>query len=642
MNLNNFDFIFYKTQYTNLNNFTNEELIKHYTEIGIHEDKLPCNLEEYDFETYINDYEDLVELNIEEAKIHYCKNGIFENRILRKKDDAKLNILIDHFNKIYNSFNIYFDPEYYKDIHDDLKIFSENQLINHFYCFGYNEKRLFCKPLDTFDHEYYLKKYDDHKSLNDKNESWKHFLYHGIFEGKNINEKFINHKKYKYGLIYVYYNRINEFRNEINLVNFFKNLNKDTEHLIYINGYNTEVNLIEKENVTIIKNKNTFDFESYLLGIQYFENKYSKNIDEIFNYVTFMNCSVTGPFKNNYIEDIINRINETNSVLWSPIITFLPHGAPTQSGPKVPGYYFTINSDYIHLLTDKNDLFIKYKSKYSNTVLGRKKNKFDCIVSGEHSVSSILLNNNLNICSNINENLDYRIKENWKTLQFSADRQPYYFHKISDSLFIKNNWRIDESNRDSLPVKNYETFTLIGYLSYINNYKELDYNFLDISSKGKIHENNLKWNSKQEFYKYFGDSEQLLIFPKFKTNNKKLYYYSFREDNLIDKHSVEAIKSLMYLGYEIILETASEEFLNVDFKNIIKINFKVKYDKRKHYLNSLLLFPCDEINILEEELTQKTEINKKKNKLKSIKKITDEICYSNSKEMFLRYLISLN
>ena len=56
----------------------------------------------------------------------------------------------------------------------------------------------------------------------------------------------------------------------------------------------------------------------------------------------------------------------------------------------------------------------------------------DCILSGEHAVSIVLLNNNYNICSLVNKDIDYRIKENWKYLKFNSDRYPNFIYFISN------------------------------------------------------------------------------------------------------------------------------------------------------------------------------------------------------------------
>ena len=104
-------------------------------------------------------------------------------------------------------------------------------------------------------------------------------------------------KKSKIGIIYVYYERKNEQKNQTNLSFFIKYalanntwLNMDIETLFIINGHICEVFIPTKPTINILKQDNCSDFEGYLNGIHFFEKKYNKNIWEHFDYLCFNLC----------------------------------------------------------------------------------------------------------------------------------------------------------------------------------------------------------------------------------------------------------------------------------------------------------------------------------------------------------------
>jgi len=282
------------------------------------------------------------------------------------------------------------------------------------------------------------------------------------------------------------------------------------EFIFIINNYYTEVNIPTKKNIYIIKNKNCFDFEAYLIGINYIENLKNNKITNLYDNVLFMNCSCTGPFVSNnnfWLQPFYNKLNN-NIAACTTLLNVIYTSYANINGPQIPGYLFIIKTKYLYLLIEKNTLFYN-NFKFSNTVLGRKKNKFDCIISGEHAISIVLIKNNLNIAGLCNQNLDYKIKNNVKYLKYNADRYEQFKYSLYDCVFIKNNWRIDINSRDCLPVKYIETYRQIEQNSNFNfiNYNNLDYNIINIANVGYNRYNNIVlWNSKREFCHKFATS----------------------------------------------------------------------------------------------------------------------------------------
>jgi len=462
----------------------------------------------------------------------------------------------------------------------------------------------------VFDYKYYTSKYDDLKKLNNYNLASKHYLNWGKNENRLINYgqelQSVGHKYlYKTAVIYVYYNRPGEYRNETNLAYFVKKCTLEKKdsifYLFIINNYNTEVNIPKQDNVEIIKNENCMDFESYLIGIRYLENKFKKNIDKLFNYVVFMNCGVVGPFNNSesWLEPFYLKLKNTKSIICSNILTYLKKCAVPE-GPSVPGYLFMVISNYVHLLIKPHNFLFH---KLSNTVLGKKKDKLDCILSGEHAISIVAFNNNFNICSLVNPEVDYTDKKNWKLLKFGADRDINFTWSLSKSIFIKNNWRIDEKTRDSYAVRWVETKNLMCEnmnMKYLN-YNNLDYSNLKINNTGSILLNKTKWSSIHEFYKYFGESEEFILFPYSKKSKKIIYLHN---NDKIQRYTIEGIKALLYLNYSIDIYTnCVNNFTQLN----VPCNF-FKLDNYKELINNSLvlddsqIFPCCNIELFSLEL----------------------------------------
>uniref|UniRef100_A0A6C0LGA3 Uncharacterized protein n=1 Tax=viral metagenome TaxID=1070528 RepID=A0A6C0LGA3_9ZZZZ len=642
------------TSYIIDNNLTNDiyNAKMHFINEGIFNDNTIIkynNLDEaiknFDYEYYKNN-NNLKHLNKDKLLEHYINNRLKENKKINENRNL-INYKYDSNNDLY-SFNV----ESYKKYNKDLNNLSDDDLINHFINFGKNEKRIFCEPIKEFDYEYYIKNNPDIK-LNDVNfldiyvYTWKHYLYHGYFEGRTYNK---NHKNtYKINnvpinnsvpinkktlVIYVYYNRPGEYKNETNL-SFFINqtikkrdyVKDNIEFLFIINNNYTEVNIPVQKNIHVLKNKNCFDFEAYLTGIRYIENKYSNKIQSLYNYVMFMNCSCTGPFyinNNFWLKPFIDKLNNY-TVCCTSILTLINNNSYI-SGPQIPGYCFLMKSEYINLLIKPNNIF-KNNKLFSTTVIGHKKNKHDCIISGEHCISTVLLNNNLNIAGICNENLDYRQKKNNNKLLFSADRHPVFNYSLYKSIFIKNHWRIDNSSRDCHPVmwsqtkKDLENLNNMNFINYQNN--SLDISLLSINNTGLVIFNKSSWSSKNEFCRIFADSEEFIVFPKSNCSKTINYYYN---EKIIKRYVIEGIKALLYLNYKIIFHTRIKNPFNFKIPQSIEIvdNFSISNIYDSNNLGSDLLFPCSDFNTFKEEL----EHNKFD---KSIIKIED---YMNNKDKY--------
>ena len=677
-----FDEIFYKRHHPDLQNLNNNDLINHYIKHGKLEKRLFCDIQlEFNWMQYKIDkkLDNSIYNNIHKIWEHYLYYEIIN--INRET------VILKHPNEI--SVNIEFNSYYYAKNHPDLIKLNNVELFTHYHDYGRKEHRIFTERVQQFNFVYYDLIHED-LNFDNIDDLWRHYIYYGIKEKRHCdfntiikfsennlteNQKFvylsiiqtriieekrrqeqkirtnnnisssnnknnINHSSFtipnnvKTLVIYVYYNRPGEYKNETNFAFFINqtikkrdSIKDNIEFLFIINNYYTEVDIPTQKNIHILKNKNCFDFEAYLIGTNYMEKTYSNKIRNLYNYVMFMNCSCTGPFTTNnnfWLTPFINKLN-SYTVCCTSILTLINNHSYI-SGPQIPGYCFLIKSQYINLLIQPNNIF-KNNKIFSNTVIGLKKNKYDCIISGEHCISIVLLNNNLNIASICNDNLDYRQKINSNKLLFSADRHTVFNYSLYKSIFIKNHWRIDNSSRDCHPVmwsqtkKEIENLNNMFFINYENN--SLDFSLLPVRDKGNVLFNKSLWSSKNEFGRIFADSEEFIVFPKSNCSKTINYYHN---EKTIKRYVIEGIKALLYLNYKIIFHTNIQNPFNFKIPKSIEIvnNFSISNIYDSNNLGSGLIFPCSDFNTFQEEL----EHNKFD---KSIIKIED---YMNNKDKY--------
>lgn len=434
---------------------------------------------------------------------------------------------------------------------------------------------------------------------------------------KQIIPNFINNFYHKIGLIYVYYERKNELKNQTNLAYFIKyGILSNIKILIILNS-KCSVEIPINENIYILNNNSYYDFDSYKTGLKYFENIFNDNIYNIFEYIFFANCSAIGPIYDNNQEwflPFINKLENTNSYACSTIGNISDE---YYNNFYINSYFFLIkcNSFIIDRLLNFN-LKIYSKSEditYENTCFGNKKNKNDCIITGEYGLSICL---DFNVCSllenklYLNKRFDYHWNEN----------------EIKKTIFIKNVNRINsyvptilggKLQSNNILKRNFITYNcksiLYDYcidfinlkLNNTNIFKNIQYNlfpeedkninlFIDYKNGNKEYtdylNNNVEilieekdqqniisplWTSRNEGYNNFYKSEEKILFPYLKKNNKSCAIYShYNEQGIITFEIINCLKTLIILGYDIIFYTSCEKIYNIDI-NILP--FKINY-----------------------------------------------------------------
>lgn len=393
----------------------------------------------------------------------------------------------------------------------------------------------------------------------------------------------------KVGIIYVYYERINQQKNQTNLSFFIKyGLNEknwikmNLETLFVINGHICELLIPTKSNIHILTEDNCSDWEGWYNGIKFFENKYKKPIWDIFDYLCLINAGAFGPiFEENpnehWLFPFYNKMVKDHAVLCSPCMSFLDKSNLSGPGPRVVPIFSLLRctKSLMELLmntqitlgdklsTNSNNLLFQD----TNTVFGKKKNKTDATLSGEYGLSRILLKNKYKITSllydfNCNNPINWTVNNNIEPdrfLSFNGDNIPL------TTIFIKNIWR-ELKSYVSLPVLYHEC------KSYY--YKKLkmkalfeDFNLnpnYDLQKIIDVDHAKHYWHSKQEYYDKFGYAEENILFTKPMKNFRGcLIYAHYDVNNIVRDYVIQTINVFRYLGYDILFYTASDKLENI-------------------------------------------------------------------------------
>jgi hypothetical protein len=547
-------------------------------------------------ENFIYKYnKDIAHMNKKRLKQHYIHKGHKEGRILSNL----------HIQQILR--NRYFNIEFYKTHYDDVKDMNPTQLVNQYIQFGQKECRIVSKKHGAiltknpeFDIDVYKLCNPDLRNMN-PTQLVNHYIEHGKQEGRivyeslmvNITDNFkFDTSRIKICIIYVYYERKNEQKNQTNLAFFIKYgldksrwRNMDITTLIMINGYQCELTIPETENIHILYNNNEYDVISHKKGIKYFENKYNSDFYNVFTHLLIMNCSVIGPIyeeglDRHWLDPYLNKLTN-NTVLCSPCINFLKKGDCGGPGPRCQSYCSLIKMNkniYDLLLNTKISNLAPGTTNYSyqlefDYILGDKNSMHNTILIGEYGITRILLNNGYNISCLIYDAIDYNDQTIWDTYSDRIDRMPdMTVQNFNKQVFIKNYWRDTRVLRDSLPCFYNES---IKFMSTKLNYKNIcsdlpsvkyNYDLININGSGTLrYSTSIDWNNKERFYNLFGYAEEHIIWPLQQLNNTAcVIYFHYDKDNIIKDYVIQALKTLIILEYDVFFCTMSSEIKNID------------------------------------------------------------------------------
>ena len=425
-------------------------------------------------------------------------------------------------------------------------------------------------------------------------------------------------------IIYVYYERKNETKNQTNLSYFIKYgldktkwLNLDITILFVINGHQCEVVIPTEEYIHILNEDNCSDYEGWFNGINYIQNKFKKPIYDQFDYLCLINSSTCGPImesdlNSHWLYPFYESMLKYNAIACSPYINaWKLDSNTTKIALSCSFTLIKIDHTIMNLLTNtpviSSDQNIS--NRYYNTVLGKKISKSDAILTGEDGLSRILQLNNYNICC--------LYKDNYRPSYPSYDREEFSHpdnNFLKNTIFIKNIWRLEKNQTYASTPVLYEY--CIDFIKKQLKQKDI---FDDLEVELNYDLLNVSLSNKKDFYHTYGFAEEYIIFPKKKINNSGVVIYAhYDSKNIIDDYIIQCLKALIYMGYDILFYTASSSINNIDI-NILPftVNFfknegegtdwkiwvdglkKIKVDNLKYewimFMNDSLLLPINGI-----------------------------------------------
>jgi hypothetical protein len=389
-------------------------------------------------------------------------------------------------------------------------------------------------------------------------------------------------------IIYVYYEKKNQTKNQTNLAFFLKYgleknnwKNLDITCVLVLNEENCEVMIPNLENLHVIYNNsnNYSDYEGWCDGISYIKKKNDAPIHSVYNYLCLINASSSGPFMEENVDShwlypFYDKMVSSNSVACSPYMNYFKR--PVLSCHFV---FIKVTEDIMHLLCE---CVVE-----GNFVLSKKKDKMDAISSGEFGLSIILMDNSYNICCLFYETLKDLYSPDYIRREFVHETNT---SRLNKTIFIKNIWRVPIFNPEHPPICYASKPVLHDYcinfiyekLQMQNVFEDffpenLDYSLLPITNCVEFH-SYANWKNKKQFYEHHGYAEEYIIFPKKGSFVSKSYviYAHYDSGNRIADYVINSLKVLYFLGYDILFYTASSNIKNIDMNVLpFEVNFVI-------------------------------------------------------------------
>ena len=527
---------------------------------------------------------------------HYQEFGIAEKRIYRVQD-------------AYPGF----DPVRYRLLNADLKDLSEDQLERHWVLHGRFENRRYTDershtPKDSLYSLYpdfkpleYGAKYPDLQELSPPDLE-RHWMDHGRFEGRSYRQSpssvlerpakqpnFPDIMKSRTCILYAYYERRNEHKNQTNLAFFLKygcsrkDWNQDgVEIVIIVNGYQCEVVIPKDPRIHVIREENCSDFEAWENGMRYMEERERRPIHEAFQYLCFINSSSSGPFMeadsaSHWLVPFYKRMVLTGALSCGTYINVLTSLNPGGPGLRISSHFMLLRTEEGVIkamresqITNVHPQSVSRIERYTNTVFGHKRNKEDAILTGEYGFSRTILDAGYGIAC-----LYPTVPEEREEFQHPNN------YLLKGTVFIKNIWRDAYSYASEPVLADYcEAFIekRLGMRDPLQTTEPVLWDYKHIQRKSVEYDSgNTKrlWSSLSEFHTKYGRAEEYVVFPKVSSmtitdsplrphGSSVCIYAHFDKDNIIRDYVVQGLKALMILGYEVIFYTSSSAIYNMD------------------------------------------------------------------------------
>lgn len=527
------DIDFYRKFYNEFENFSDDEIINHYKNYGINENRIYSfqNFNDifpfFSLEDYIYFNKDLINFktDIDYLK-HFYFSGQFENR--------KYSI---------NDFDIIF----YKLFNKDLLFSSDKEYINHYLNYGINENRLKCK-------EDFYKLYPKNKHLKNINEMYDNYKIENKSESdilKDINPKFDIE-------FYKLFNKDLKFKNNNEIITHYLNNGIKEKRLTSINDFyelysDFNINLYKYSDIEFKKfndidlmfhyhnfgkNENRELYKKIINNYQYFDIDFYKNFnkDLLFNnefdiinhYINNSKKEKRFTSKNDFYElyplfdvDIYKYYNNDLKHLDEIDLMYHYHNVGRNENRN---YKYINNNDFFnidiykkfqnYIDSDDDTCIFKDYIKSKNKYIGNLSDFYSKFPDFNIKIYKAFYSNKNLITDNIIFNIIYNIVDFFVESNIDIVKLDD-IGKLDDVDILYNFYKNDKSNVIYSLKTFYEKFPKFNYHGYrvfnnIKNIGEVDtiinwylndynYNFID---------NNIKSNIKN-----------ILIYPKYEYSN---------------------------------------------------------------------------------------------------------------------------
>jgi hypothetical protein len=201
---------------------------------------------------------------------------------------------------------------------------------------------------------------------------------------------------------------------EYNLSFFVEHLLPHVTYIFVINGHYCPVEIpVLNNNVTIIKRDNIgYDFGAYRAGLDSIKDK------DTFSYYVFMNSGVFGPVLPHYSRNIdyfkifTDKITDKVKLVGTTLNITGKH-APEGFGPKIEGFFFATDTQFLKILLKDGSIFRNYD------------NKLFIIMYSEYGLSTCAFRSGYSIaCMLRNYDKDWSDIDNWEVMPKPISRCP--------------------------------------------------------------------------------------------------------------------------------------------------------------------------------------------------------------------------
>jgi hypothetical protein len=296
-----------------------------------------------------------------------------------------------------------------------------------------------------------------------------------------------------------------------------------------------------------------------------------------------MNCSAFGPVdvpapNKHWLDPFLKKMNDDNAVACSPCMNNL--SAVDLGGPcsvlvpimclikcEAPIMQALINVSYPAISSGSTNPIARIpRNQWKNTVLGPKTSNADAALTGEYNLTKALVGLGHNVTALVAA-----------TSNDHVDRAFSNHDALKQSIFIKNVWRAEPKSLYASSPTLYDyciqfAKDQVGWDDNLSTninenimlaMRNRPFTGIIDNRNGGVQD---KWLTHTEMYQKVLYAEEPIRYPisGATMSDKVAIYAHYDKDNILKDYVIQSIRLLIWLGYDIMFYTASEELKNVN------------------------------------------------------------------------------